>query len=105
MVEEKKHQLVDTRTMLAFGGGHIDGALNIAASPILSIWAGWLLDPARPILLVLENDGDAETVSQLFVRTGYTKFVGHLVGGMRAWQNAGYPFRKLPHMQFPELQN
>ena len=58
MVEEKKSQLVDTRSMLAFGGGHIDGALNIAASPILSIWAGWLLDPEKPVLLVLESDGD-----------------------------------------------
>ena len=105
MVEGKTAQLVDTRTMLAFGGGHIDGALNIAASPILSIWAGWLLDPERPILLVLENDADAEKVAQLFVRTGYTKFAGYLVGGMRAWQNAGYPLRELPQMTIHELQN
>ena len=91
--------------MLAFGGGHIDGALNIAASPILSIWAGWLLDPETPILLVLENDADAEKVAQLFVRTGYTKFAGYLVGGMRAWQNAGYPLRALPQMTIHELQN
>ena len=39
--------LVDTRMMLAFGGGHIAGALSIGASPMLSIWAGWLLDPDR----------------------------------------------------------
>ncbi|MFZ1221086.1 MAG: rhodanese-like domain-containing protein, partial [Chthoniobacterales bacterium] len=104
MVEDKKFHLVDTRTMLAFGGGHIDGALNIAASPILSIWAGWLLDPEKPILLVLESDGDADKVSQLFVRTGYTKFAGYLVGGMRAWQNAGYPLRDLPQMTIHELQ-
>ncbi len=79
----------------AFGGGHIDGALNIAASPILSIWAGWLLDPEKPILLVLESDGDVEKVAQLFVRTGYTKFAGYLVGGMKAWQNAGYPIARV----------
>lgn len=105
MVAAKSAQLVDTRTMLAFGGGHIDGALNIAASPILSIWAGWLLDPEKPILLVLENDGDAEKVAQLFVRTGYTKFAGYLVGGMRAWQNAGYPLRELPQMTVHQLQS
>lgn len=105
MVEQKKAQLVDTRTMLAFGGGHIEGALNIAASPILSIWAGWLLDPEVPILLVLESDTDTEKVAQLFVRTGYTKFAGYLVGGMRAWQNAGYPLRKLQQMTIHELKN
>src|SRR5205823_5933419 len=56
-VEKKTGQLVDVRTMLAFGGGHIAGALNIGGSPILSIWAGWMLDPEKQILLVLENDG------------------------------------------------
>jgi hydroxyacylglutathione hydrolase len=104
MVAEKKSQLVDTRTMLAFGGGHIEGALNIAATPVLSIWAGWLLDPEKPVLLVLDSDSDAEKVAQLFVRTGYTKFAGYLVGGMRAWQNAGYPLRELQQMTVHELQ-
>ncbi|HEX8077590.1 MAG TPA: rhodanese-like domain-containing protein, partial [Chthoniobacterales bacterium] len=77
---------------------------NIAATPILSIWAGWLLDPEIPILLILESDGDADKVAQLFVRTGYTKFAGYLVGGMRAWQNAGYRLRELPQMTIHELQ-
>ena len=54
---------------------------------------------------MLESDGDVEKVSQLFVRTGYTKFAGYLVGGMRAWQNAGYPLRELPQMTIHELQN
>lgn len=104
MVEQKGGQLVDARGMLAFGGGHIEGALNIAATPVLSIWAGWLLDPAKPILLVLENDAEVEKVAQLFVRTGYTKFAGYLVGGMKAWQNAGYPLREMPQMSIHELQ-
>src|SRR5437588_9800175 len=59
-IEKKAAQLVDVRTMLAFGGGHIAGALNIGGSPILSVWAGWMLDPEKPILLVLENDDDLE---------------------------------------------
>src|SRR6478736_3881252 len=42
-IEKKAGVLVDVRNMLAFGGGHIAGALNIAGTPILSIWAGWLL--------------------------------------------------------------
>src|SRR5438093_1060037 len=57
-VEKKAGALVDTRTMLAFGGGHIPGALNIGGSPVLSIWAGWMLASNEPILLVLESGGD-----------------------------------------------
>src|SRR5438067_6358895 len=73
-IDKKTGVLVDVRNMLAFGGGHISGALNIGGTPILSIWAGWMLDPEKPILLVLENDDDLEKIVRLFVRTGYTKF-------------------------------
>src|SRR5205814_6994421 len=54
-IEEKAGVLVDARTMLAFGAAHIPGALNIGGSPMLSIWAGSILDPAQPSLLVRAN--------------------------------------------------
>lgn len=88
-LSENAGVLVDTRPMLAFGGGHVSGAFNIGATPILSIWAGWLLDPEDPVLLVLESDADLEKVVSLFLRTGYSRFAGYLVGGMEAWVNAG----------------
>ena len=31
-------------------------------------------------------------IVRLFIRTGFTKFAGYLVGGMKAWDKAGYPF-------------
>ena len=89
-IDEKAGVLVDTRTMLGFGGGHIAGALNIGGTPMLSIWAGWLLDPEKPLLLVLDSDADLEKVVKLFIRTGYTKFAGYLAGGMKSWDNAGF---------------
>src|SRR5215470_17946744 len=97
------NQLVDVRTNLAFGGGHIAGALNIGGSPILSIWAGWMLDPENPILLVLENDHDLEKILRLFVRTGYTKFAGYLIDGMKSWDAAGFPIQRIPQMSVLEL--
>jgi hydroxyacylglutathione hydrolase len=102
-IDEKAGVLVDTRMMLAFGGGHIPGALNIGGSPILSIWAGWMLDPNEPILLVLESDDDLERTVRLFVRTGYTKFAGYLTGGMRAWDAAGFPLERIGQMSVHEL--
>ena len=96
--------LVDTRSMLAFGGGHIEGALNIAGHPELSIWAGWLLDPKQAVLLVLENDQEVEKVVPLFLRTGYTKFAGYLVGGMKAWDNASLPILEVGQMTVHEVK-
>ena len=102
-IEKRSGVLVDVRTMLAFGGGHIPGALNIGGSPILSIWAGWMLDPDEPILLVLESENDLEEIVRLFIRTGYTKFAGYLVGGMKAWDAAGFPLAELGQMSVHEL--
>jgi len=102
-IDKNAGVLVDTRTMLAFGGGHIPGALNIGGSPILSIWAGWMLDPNEPILLVLETEGDLEEIVRLFIRTGYSKFAGYLVGGMKAWDAGGFPLEKIGQMSVLEL--
>jgi hydroxyacylglutathione hydrolase len=99
-----KAVVIDTRSMLAFGGGHIDGALNIAGLPELSIWAGWMLDPEKPILLVLERDDDVPKIVPLFLRTGYTKFAGYLVGGMKAWDNAGFPLGEVDQMTVHEVK-
>lgn len=102
--EEKAAVLIDTRSILAFGSAHIPGALNIGGSPMLSIWAGSLLDPEQPILLVLESDNDLDEIVRLFIRTGFTKFAGYLVGGMKAWDNAGYPFAQVRQMSVHDLK-
>ena len=99
-----KAALIDTRSMLAFGGGHVPGSLNIAGLPELSIWAGWLLDPKQPILMVLESDREVEAVVPLFLRTGFTKFAGYLVGGMKAWDNAGLPLLEVDQMTVHEVK-
>jgi hydroxyacylglutathione hydrolase len=104
-VETNAGVLVDTRMMLAFGGGHIAGALNIGGSPMLSIWAGWLLDPDEPILLVVENDSELDEILRLFIRTGYTRFAGYLVGGMKAWDNAGLPLSEVGQMTVHEIKD
>lgn len=95
--------VVDTRHMLAFGGGHIEQALNIGAAPQLPVWAGWMLDPNKPILLVLESDTCLEMVIRYFLRTGFTRFSGYLAGGMGAWENAGLPVVSTPQITAAEI--
>lgn len=103
-IKEKDSVLIDTRTMLAFGGGHIRGALSIGGLPMLSIWAGWLLDPRKPLLLVLESDDQLNEIVRYFVRTGYTRFAGYLVGGMTAWNSAGLPLESVGQMTVHEVK-
>jgi hydroxyacylglutathione hydrolase len=103
-IEQEEGTLIDTRTLLAFGGGHIAEALNIGGTPMLSIWAGWLLDPEKPALLVLEDDSEIEKVVKLFLRTGYTRFAGYLAGGMKAWDNAGFDLEHLGEMTVHDIK-
>ncbi|HMP02903.1 MAG TPA: rhodanese-like domain-containing protein [Gemmatales bacterium] len=97
-------QFVDNRHMLAFGGGHVAGALNIGPKADLSIWAGWMLDPERPIALVLAKDSDLPEVLAWFIRVGYTKFAGMLKGGMDAWVGDGLPIAMVPQLSVHDLK-
>lgn len=103
-VEARASLLIDTRDMLAFGGGHIPGALSIGAAPMLSLWSGWLLDPHTPILLVVE-EAKLEEVLRMFVRTGYSRFAGYLVGGMKAWDNAGLQLEHVGQMTVHQVKD
>jgi hydroxyacylglutathione hydrolase len=96
-------QLIDNRQMLAFGGGHIDGAWNLGPRAQLSLWAGWMLDEALPIALVLPSDGDLPEVLRQFLRVGFTKFAGCLKGGMEAWVSSGLPVQGLAQVPVHEL--
>jgi hydroxyacylglutathione hydrolase len=104
-IETGDGQLLHTRDMLAFGGGHIPGALNIGARPELSVWAGWLLDPERPIHLVVEDDRTLPQVLRLLWRVGFTRFGGYLAGGVAAWQETERPLRHIPQMTVHELSD
>lgn len=95
--------LVDTRSLLGFAGGHIAGGLNIGGAGELSMWAGWMLDVDRPILLVLEHDADLAKILELFMRTGFKRFAGYLVGGMKAWDNAGMPVEFMKPVPIHEI--
>ena len=96
-------QLVDNRQMLGFGGGHIAGALNIGPRAELSIWAGWVLDPQKPVFLVLSNDADLPEVQRQLLRVGYTNFGGYLLGGMEQWNNKALPITDLDQMSVQQL--
>jgi len=97
--------LLDTRDMLAFGGGHVAGALNIGGRPELSVWAGWLLDPDRPIYLVLEDDRRLSEVTALLWRTGFVDFGGYLAGGVAAWREEGRDLAQIPQMTVHGLKD
>lgn len=95
--------LLDTRHLLAFGGGHVPGALNIGAVGHAGIWAGWMLEAERPLLLVCDSDAQVHDVVTRLARTGFEHFAGYLAGGMSAWSNAGLALQTLKQMHVKDL--
>lgn len=97
--------VLDTRDMLAFGGGHIPGAVNIGGQAELSNWAGDMLDPKRPILIIAEDDQRVAERVRLLWRVGFTRFVGYLAGGMAGWNNRGLPLARIGQRTVHEVSD
>lgn len=97
--------IIDTRSILAFGGGHVPGGINIADRPEMSAWVGQLFDLEQRLLLILNNDADAEEIQRLIVRTGHSNFAGYLAGGMKAWEISGMPLDFIEQMTVHELRD
>ncbi len=102
-IDNERNILLDTRDMLAFGGGHIPHALHIGGDSRLSAWSGWLIDFYTPLLLVLPDEAHLAETVRLLWRTGHTRFAGYLVGGMHAWNTAGLPLQHVPQISVHEL--
>lgn len=97
--------IIDTRSMLAFGGGHVPGAINIGDRSELSAWVGEMFDLDQRLLLILNKDTDVDRVQRLIVRSGHSEFAGYLAGGMKAWETAGLPLEQMGQMTVHELRD
>ena len=105
---EKEHKkgaiILDCRSPEAFGGSHIPNALNVGAGTSFPTWAGTVLPPDKPYLLVLEKPEDLWDVCWDLLRIGYDLPKGWLAGGMMAWRTAAKPIETLPQWTVWDLQ-
>jgi hydroxyacylglutathione hydrolase len=97
--------ILDTRSPDAFSGGHIPGALNVDLNGgQFGTRAAWLLTPGTPVVLVLESAEDLHAAASALIATGQDCIVGHLTGGMRAWDSSGRPLEMVRQMPTSELR-
>ncbi len=96
-------QIVDIRSILAFGGGHVPGAINIALRNEFVNWAGWMLSEERPVLLIGESNDDVQQAILHLHRIGLDDVRGYLRNGMTDWQNAALPLDRIGEWTVHEL--
>lgn len=94
--------VLDCRSPEAFAS-HIPGALNVGYGSSFATWAGTILPPERPIILVLEKARDLWEVCWQLLRIGYPLPEGWLAGGMKAWRTAAKELAYMPLMSVRDL--
>lgn len=95
--------VLDVRSKEAFAAAHIPGAINIPLAANLPTWAGWVLPYETPIILVLDDARNLDTVITHLLRVGLDEVQGYLDGGMDAWEVAGYPLARSATLSVHEL--
>lgn len=88
-LEREELVVLDTREVTDFHAAHIDGARNIAARTAFDPWAGRILDPDVPIVLVCDDWSETENIHRRLFRIGFDNVDGFLEGGIRRWIGSG----------------
>jgi glyoxylase-like metal-dependent hydrolase (beta-lactamase superfamily II)/rhodanese-related sulfurtransferase len=80
-------RLLDTRDPADFAAAHLAGSFNIGLGGSYATWAGTLLEPGRPIVIVAWPGAEREAATRLG-RIGFDAVAGYLDGGMGALAGA-----------------
>ena len=88
--------VVDARPVAAFSAGHIPGSLSNTLRPVFASWLGWLIEPNRPLVFVLDPDQDRADLVRQCLDVGQECLVGELAGGIDAWTDSGRPVSTIP---------
>ncbi len=95
-------QVLDVRQPDEFAAGHLAGALNIGLNGQYATWAGTVLDPGRPILLIAEPGREQEAALRLG-RIGFDHVQGYLQGGMTAFADRPELLSSISRVMAPEV--
>ncbi|HEX8458863.1 MAG TPA: MBL fold metallo-hydrolase [Pyrinomonadaceae bacterium] len=81
--------VLDVRAAAVYGAGHIQGSLNIGLGGQFASWAGSLIAPETPLVLVADDEAKAEEARLRLARVGLENVKGFLRGGIDAWLQTG----------------
>jgi hydroxyacylglutathione hydrolase len=88
--------VVDARPVAAFSAGHVPGSLSNTLRPVFASWLGWLVEPQRPLVFVLDDGQDRDDLVRQCLDVGHELLVGELAGGVDAWCDSGRTINSIP---------
>jgi hydroxyacylglutathione hydrolase len=81
--------LVDARSSEAHASQRIPGSLSVPAGSSFGTWLGWVVDPDRSIVLLVDAPDVLDDIARQALRIGFESIVGYVEGGIRAWRASG----------------
>jgi hydroxyacylglutathione hydrolase len=79
-------QILDTRDPAEFAAAHLAGSVNIGLGGQYATWAGTILSPQRPIVVIAEPGREQESAMRLG-RIGFDHVVGYLQDGLHSLES------------------
>ena len=92
------HIAIDLRDYTAFGGSHVPGSYHFDLAGNFSTFAGWVLPPNKPLILVGNTGEEVHQATIQLYRVGLDQVIGYLEGGISAWTKQALPLEHLPQM-------
>ncbi|MCZ6630258.1 MAG: rhodanese-like domain-containing protein, partial [Actinobacteria bacterium] len=83
--------VVDARPIERYAAGHIPNSVSIELRDQFGTWLGWLADPNRPVIIVVDDGQDIASLVWQTLNVGFEPPKGRLSGGISAWRAAGRP--------------
>jgi hydroxyacylglutathione hydrolase len=102
-LQKKGAIVLDTRPAAQYGAGHVPGSLHIGLSGQFASWAGALISPRAPILLVAEQEEEVREARTRLARVGIENVAGYLAGGILEWDRAGLSLATMEQVNVEEL--
>lgn len=95
--------ILDLRSAVDFAPMHADGALNLAYGSKVGYWAGFVLAPDTPLLLMSADPSQAQPAHVQLLRVGLDHVAGAITGGFEAWRGANLPVADLAQLSAADL--
>ncbi|RUO30839.1 MBL fold metallo-hydrolase [Aliidiomarina sedimenti] len=88
---------VDVRGAECFSGQHLGGTLSLPIG-MIAAYAGWLLDPEKSLVLLAENEAQANTAYAHFYRLGFDNVRGYWKLNTNQWTIERGQVNQLQHI-------
>ncbi|NCB41855.1 MAG: MBL fold metallo-hydrolase [Clostridia bacterium] len=103
-IAKQGYSIVDTRGQLPFAAAHIPGSYGLNIKGNFATFAGWVLPPDKPILLVSEDKEEVELALKGLYSVGLDHVAGYLEGGMDAFAKSGFLTSRIESISVQELK-